>query len=95
LWAGYVDAAASAHDLPAEPHKPLLLKIAEQAGSDPNRGAAFLARLGWVLRRLGEQDRSVAVLEKAIGQDPDSREVRTRLAEALQAAGDYAEAERH
>jgi predicted Zn-dependent protease/cellulose synthase/poly-beta-1,6-N-acetylglucosamine synthase-like glycosyltransferase len=95
LWAGYVDAAASAHDLPAEPHKALLLKIAEQAGSDPNRGAAFLARLGWVLRRLGEQDRSVAVLKKAIGQDPDSREVRTRLAEALQAAGDYAEAERH
>jgi predicted Zn-dependent protease len=95
LWAGYVDAAASARDLPADPHKALLTKIAEQAAADPGAEGPFLLRLGWVLRRLGEPGLSVTILKKAVRQQPDSREVRTRLAEALQAAGHYAEAERH
>jgi cellulose synthase/poly-beta-1,6-N-acetylglucosamine synthase-like glycosyltransferase/tetratricopeptide (TPR) repeat protein len=95
LWSGYVDAAASARRLPAEPHRALLLKIADAATADPSRGGVALTRLGWVLRRLGEPDRSVAVLQKAVDADPNSRELRTRLAEALQAAGDYAAAERH
>jgi predicted Zn-dependent protease len=94
LWPGYVDAAASARELPAGPHRRLLLLIAGQtrgAGRDP----VFLARLSWVMRRLGEKARSVALLRAALARDPASREVRTRLAEALQAAGQYAEAERH
>jgi tetratricopeptide (TPR) repeat protein len=95
LWAGYVDAAASARELPAEVHKALLLRIAEQIAVEADRGATFLSRLGWVLRRLGESERSLAILKKAVRQEPDSREVRKRLAEALQEAGDYAEAERH
>jgi cellulose synthase/poly-beta-1,6-N-acetylglucosamine synthase-like glycosyltransferase/predicted Zn-dependent protease len=95
LWAGYVDAAASARELPADPHKAVLMKIAQQAARDAGSDGPFLLRLGWVLRRLDEPGLSVVVLKKAARQQPDSREVRTRLAEALQAAGDYAEAERH
>jgi predicted Zn-dependent protease len=95
LWAGYVDAAASARELPADLHKALLLRIAEQAAAETGRDVGFLTRLSWVLRRLGEPDRGVALLKKAARQEPDSREVRKRLAEALQEAGDYAEAERH
>jgi tetratricopeptide (TPR) repeat protein len=95
LWAGYVDAAASARELPADVHKALLVRIAEQVAAEGGRDATFLTRLGWVLRRLGEPQHSVALLKKAVRQQPDSREVRKRLAEALQEAGDYAEAERH
>jgi predicted Zn-dependent protease/cellulose synthase/poly-beta-1,6-N-acetylglucosamine synthase-like glycosyltransferase len=95
LWAGYVDAAASARELPADIHRALLVRIAEQVAAESGRDATFLTRLGWVLRRLGEPQRSVVLLKKAVRQEPDSREVRKRLAEALQEAGDYAEAERH
>jgi predicted Zn-dependent protease len=95
LWSGYIDAAASARDLAADPHKALLVKIAQQLTADSAAEGPVLVRLGWVLRRLGEPALSVAILKKAVRQQPDSREVRTRLAEALQAAGDYAEAERH
>jgi predicted Zn-dependent protease/cellulose synthase/poly-beta-1,6-N-acetylglucosamine synthase-like glycosyltransferase len=94
-WTGYVDAAASARQLPGKDHKDLLLKIAEQTAENRDGDATFLMRLGWVLRRIGEPGRSVAILKLALRQNPDSHEVRTRLAEALQAAGDYAEAERH
>jgi tetratricopeptide (TPR) repeat protein len=95
LWPGFVDAAASAHELPAETCKGLLLKIAHQAEAGADKDAVYLGRLSWALRRLGETTRGMALLRRAVQQDPESRELRRRLAEALQAAGDYAEAERH
>jgi cellulose synthase/poly-beta-1,6-N-acetylglucosamine synthase-like glycosyltransferase/predicted Zn-dependent protease len=95
LWPGYVDAAASAHELAATVHKALVVQIAEQTASGQGHDAVFLARLSWVLRRLGETSRGVALLKRALQQDPQSRELRRRLAEALQAAGEHAEAERH
>jgi tetratricopeptide (TPR) repeat protein/cellulose synthase/poly-beta-1,6-N-acetylglucosamine synthase-like glycosyltransferase len=94
LWAGYVDAAASARDLPVPRHRQLALQIADQT-ANAGRDAVFLAHLSWVLRRLGEPDRGVALLRKAVEQEPKARELRRSLAEALQAAGHYAEAERH
>jgi cellulose synthase/poly-beta-1,6-N-acetylglucosamine synthase-like glycosyltransferase/predicted Zn-dependent protease len=95
LWPGYVDAAASARELAAPVHKGLLLQIAEQTAAGDGHDAVFLARLSWVLRRLGETSRSVAVLRRALRHEPESRELRRRLAEALQAAGAHAEAEQH
>jgi predicted Zn-dependent protease len=95
LWPGYVDAAASARELPAATHRRLLLAIADQAAIGKGQETVFLERLGWVLRRLGEKGRSVALLRRAVQQEPQSRQLRMRLAEALQAAGQHAEAERH
>jgi tetratricopeptide (TPR) repeat protein len=93
LWSGYVDAAASVKTLDLRPHKPFLLRITEQAGT--SRDAVFLTRFGWVLRRLEETKKSLPLLRRALALDPDSREIRRNLADALQAAGLYDEAERH
>jgi thioredoxin-like negative regulator of GroEL len=95
LWHGYVDAAASARDLPAAAHRRLLVQVADEGAAGGGQDTVFLARLGWVLRRLGETSRSLALLRRAVQHDPQSRELRMRLAEALQAAGQHAEAEQH
>jgi predicted Zn-dependent protease len=94
LWAGYIDAAAAVKDLPAEPHKATVLRIAERVMADPPRDGERLARLGWVLRRVKEPQKGLAALRRAQAASPESREVRTQLAEALSAAGQYAEAEK-
>jgi tetratricopeptide (TPR) repeat protein len=93
LWAGYVDAAASATSLPPGPHKPLLLRVADQSLS--TNDAVRLARLGWIMRRLGEQRKGLVFLRRALELSPQSRQIRRDLADALQAAGEYDEAERH
>jgi tetratricopeptide (TPR) repeat protein/cellulose synthase/poly-beta-1,6-N-acetylglucosamine synthase-like glycosyltransferase len=92
LWSGYVDAASSATAVPPEPHKALLLRIADRTAN--SQDPLYLARLGWVMRRLEEPAKSVTFLKRAVELDPKARTVRRQLAEALYAAGDFAEAER-
>jgi predicted Zn-dependent protease len=94
LWTGLVDAAASVKTLPPDAHKELFLHIYDQVKDAPKQDAMFLSRLGWVLRRLEEPKKCVVLLKLALDQEPGSREIRTHLAEALNAAGDYAEAEK-
>jgi tetratricopeptide (TPR) repeat protein len=94
LWQGYIDAAAAAKKLPADPHKAMLLHIYEKLLETPSEDAAFLGRFAWTLRRVDEPKKSVALLKRAVDLDPKSREMRRQLADALSAAELYAEAEK-
>src|SRR5581483_12281331 len=95
LWPGYIDAASGAREVSADAHKSLVLRICERVPPPLLRDSARLARLAWVLRRLGEPRKSLGLLRQALELDPASREVRARLAETLQEVGEFAEAERH
>ncbi len=94
LWQGYIDAASAAKTLPADPHKALILRICAEAAAPPTADAERLGRFAWVLRRLDEPKKSVALLKRALELDPKSRELRRSLAEALSAAEEYEEAEK-
>jgi tetratricopeptide (TPR) repeat protein len=71
----------------------LLLRIGERA--ETSKDAVYLTRLGWVMRRLGDPAKSLVLLKRALELDPTSREIRRNLADGLQAAGQYDEAESH
>ena len=94
LWAGYVDAAASASSVPAS-HRDLVhylfVRTAANRGADP----VFLSRLAWVLRQLKEDDKAIALLQRCVELDPNSRPYRLQLAETLQAQRRFREAEPH
>ncbi|HVS37471.1 MAG TPA: tetratricopeptide repeat protein [Gemmataceae bacterium] len=94
LWQGYIDAAAAAKTLPADPHKELILRIYEKSLTAPGKDAAYLGRFAWVLRRLDEPKKSVALLRSAVQLAPKSRELRRQLADALSAAEEYDDAEK-
>jgi cellulose synthase/poly-beta-1,6-N-acetylglucosamine synthase-like glycosyltransferase/predicted Zn-dependent protease len=94
LWNGFIDAAASAKNLP-DTLRTLSIHIQAKARTTNAFDAAHLSRLGWVLRRVNELDRSVAALEQALALDPTSRGVRLQLAETLYEKGAHAEAEKH
>jgi tetratricopeptide (TPR) repeat protein/cellulose synthase/poly-beta-1,6-N-acetylglucosamine synthase-like glycosyltransferase len=94
LWQGYIDAASATKQLPAEPHKAMLLQIYEKMLETPSEDAAFLGRFAWTLRRVDEPKKSVALLKRVVEIDPKSREMRRQLADALSAAEMYAEAEK-
>ena len=72
-----------------------MLQIYEAVAARPEKDAEFLSRFGWVFRRLDEPKKSVKLLKQSLALAAGDREIRMRLAEALQDAGDYAEAERH
>lgn len=51
--------------------------------------AVELARFGWVLHRLGENAKSVDILEKAVALEPENRNLRLQLANELQDLGQF------
>jgi Tfp pilus assembly protein PilF len=65
----------------------LALKMSQRAVSLAPTDAAVLDTLGWVYSRMGRQNEAVAVLERAVELDWRSRELRSHLAAACQAAG--------
>ena len=83
---GYVNAAASAAKL-GDPHRRATLRLYEDAQAEKPADAVYLARLGWVLQRLGEHDKSAEVLDQAVALDPADQGFRRQLAGALVAAG--------
>ena len=50
--------------------------------------AIYLARLGWVLQRLGRPVESQAVLEQAIDGQPDKMQIKEQFANILIPSGD-------
>lgn len=95
LWQGYIDAASAARNVSGEAHKKMVLRIYEKGLATMPKDPTHLARFAWVLRRVGEPRKGVHLLRQALELEPGSREVRMRLAEALQDLGDFTEAERH
>jgi cellulose synthase/poly-beta-1,6-N-acetylglucosamine synthase-like glycosyltransferase/predicted Zn-dependent protease len=93
LWGGYIDAAASASRL-TDKVRPMAVRIADGLRDREAAEPTFLARTAWVLRRVKETGRSIALLEKALALEPNSRATRQQLAEALYEKGDYAGAEK-
>ena len=83
---GYVNAAASAGKL-GEPHRRAAVRLFEDAQAEKPADAVYLARLGWVLQRLGEVDKSADVLDQAVALEPGDPGFRRQLAGALVAAG--------
>jgi predicted Zn-dependent protease len=94
LWAGYIDAGASARALPDALHK-TVLHIYKNLRKAETKDAVFLTRMAWVLRRVKEPNKSIALLKKALARDPGSRPIRLQLAQTLHEVGAYWEAEEH
>ena len=87
----YLSAAANAPDVAAI-GRPTVLHLAEQALAAKDNDAAYLAQLGWVLHRVGEADKSAAVLQRALDLDPNDAATRRQLAGVLTASGKADEA---
>jgi tetratricopeptide (TPR) repeat protein/cellulose synthase/poly-beta-1,6-N-acetylglucosamine synthase-like glycosyltransferase len=83
---GLVDAAAGASAL-GESHRDMALRILDLALVEWLDDAVYLGRLGWVLQRLKEFDRAVAVLEKALRRDANNPELTQQYVGALFEAG--------
>ncbi|MGE3807740.1 MAG: tetratricopeptide repeat protein, partial [Gemmataceae bacterium] len=94
LWRGFVDAAASADKVDPR-YKPTALKIYERVSANVPNDPVFLARLAWVLRRVGETQKSIDLLETALAINPNSQQTILQLAEALYDAGRVAEAKEY
>src|SRR5262249_19144347 len=90
----FVDAAASAKKLGDE-HKRTALRLYEAARKEGGKDAVYLSRLAWVLRRYREQEQAGGLRRQALGGAPDSRPIRSELAETLYETGHFDEAERH
>jgi tetratricopeptide (TPR) repeat protein/cellulose synthase/poly-beta-1,6-N-acetylglucosamine synthase-like glycosyltransferase len=82
----YVNAVASAPQI-----GPRQLEVArllcENALTGNESDAAFLARLGWVLHRLGDDERSSTLLERAHALNPTDQAIRRQFASVLVAFG--------
>jgi cellulose synthase/poly-beta-1,6-N-acetylglucosamine synthase-like glycosyltransferase/tetratricopeptide (TPR) repeat protein len=94
LWKGYIDAAASAKALPETLHR-TVLRIYQNLREPEAKDAVFLTRLAWVLRRVKEPNKSIALLKKDLALDPGSRPVRLQLAQTLHEVGAYREPGEH
>jgi tetratricopeptide (TPR) repeat protein len=94
LVAGYLDAAAVAEPFDPEANHKMVLAVSDK-WVKANPGPARLRQLAWVLRRVGEVDRALPLLEQVLAADPGADEVRLELANALSDAGRYRDAEKH
>ena len=65
----------------------MLDKHAANMSSESPNFAIYLSRLGWVLQRLGESDRSSEVVRRALTILPNNEQVRQQLASILLQAG--------
>lgn len=86
VFRGYVNAAAMAKTL-GEQQKKMAVTLYERTLKEPGTDAVYLARLGWVLHRLAEYDKSAALLDQAVAIDPTDQALRRQLAGALVSAG--------
>ncbi len=99
MWAPFIDAAGAYDEkkvgkpFPAAKYKPLISRIYNETAAASNK-PAYLAQLGWVMRRVNEPGVSVALLKKVLELEPSSRAIRRAYAEALLANRQSAEAER-
>ncbi len=74
-------------------HALVLYSVANRTAENPNY-AVYLARLGWVLQRVGENDKSLEIVQVALGMIPSNENVRKQLAGVLLKSGRPTEAER-
>src|SRR5262249_20037783 len=93
-WKSYVDAAASARKL-NDDNKRTALHLYEAVRKNGAKDAVYLSRLAWVLRRSNEKEKAVELLRMALALAPESRPIRSELAETLYETGHYDEAEKH
>jgi len=93
-WKSFVDAAASAKKL-NDDNKRTALHLYEVVRKNGAKDAVYLSRLAWVLRRSSEKEKAVDLLRKALALSPQSRPIRSELAETLYETGHFDEAEKH
>ena len=93
---GFLDAASDDVQVAAldARQKATVLKIhSEWTGpGQKTDDAVYLARLGWVLQRVQENEKSTQVLELAVDRAPKNMEIRRQLANALIRVGNYQQA---
>lgn len=82
---GFVDSASSAEHLNAS-QKKIALEIAGMDFTN-TADASYLARLGWVLQRFNELDKSAALLDRAARLDPNDPAIRKQLVGVLVTQG--------
>jgi cellulose synthase/poly-beta-1,6-N-acetylglucosamine synthase-like glycosyltransferase/thioredoxin-like negative regulator of GroEL len=80
---GFLDSASFDKLALGDREKQLANKICDDYRTDIGSDAIYLARLGWVLQRVKEFNKSTLVLEQAMGQEPGNAEIRNQLANIL------------
>jgi predicted Zn-dependent protease/cellulose synthase/poly-beta-1,6-N-acetylglucosamine synthase-like glycosyltransferase len=90
LWRGFVDAAASAHDLSAA-QIALAVRVADRAAVG-EKDVAFLARLAWLLYRAHEPVKATGLLDRAMALNPQEPGLRRELAGTLAVVGKFRDA---
>ena len=90
----YLDAAAISPKLDAAAHRKSVTDIFERSAkltltNEKRR------QLAWVLRRVGEKEKGVAILQTVLASDPTANDVRLELAQGLDDMGKKDEAAEH
>jgi tetratricopeptide (TPR) repeat protein len=72
----------------------MLYRDVMQSGSS-SRDPQSLSRLAEILVKTGRREEAIRIWEQLVGQRPEDRDLRFRLAVALHNQGKYLEAEKH
>ena len=89
---GFLDAAASKDVTPRARERRIAMDIYRNNLAYIEGDAIYLARLGWVLQKVGQPEESTIVLEKAVQQQPNNAEIRNQLAFILINSGNMKQA---
>ncbi|MGL4463826.1 MAG: tetratricopeptide repeat protein, partial [Planctomycetia bacterium] len=82
LWRGYIDSASSVKSLPKEAGE-TILQLADRSLTAKSTDPVYLARLSWVLKRLGAEEKAEPLLDVAMKDDPADPKVRRELGQVL------------
>jgi cellulose synthase/poly-beta-1,6-N-acetylglucosamine synthase-like glycosyltransferase/tetratricopeptide (TPR) repeat protein len=96
LWAGFVDAAASAADGKIDSvTRTVVQRLAPRVEATRPNDLEYLGRLAWVLRRCDFPKESAGLLRRLVKLRPESRDLHLQLAQVLDSMGQLDEANEH
>ena len=94
-WGGYLDAANGAENLGPR-QRETFVELHGMLGQQETPDPVLMVRLAAVLRRMGELESSVTLLERAVDVWPtDDRAARLQMADVLHEIGDYERADKY
>jgi Flp pilus assembly protein TadD len=92
LWLPYLDSVKQAPRV-TDAIRKSVIDIADRVDELKDPAADLLGGVGVGLAKVGERDRAIDTLKKAVKANPTSKELVLKLADTLSAAGRFAEAD--
>ena len=90
---GFIDAAAGAPESAMTPQVRVVVdRVYAEKQTEAVTDPVFLARLGWVMERFKQFDKSAGLLERAVALKPDDVDLKKQLFGVLVARGEMAKA---